>query len=314
MSGPVAVEDAAASAECGVAPRELTLEISPSREARIDGQTVRRALPRRGRRTVGAWCFADHMGPSRIDIGPGLGIGPHPHIGLQTVTWLLAGEVLHRDSLGYEQAIRPGQLNLMTAGNGVAHAEETPVGAPAELHGIQLWVAQPDRTRHGEPAFEHHSELPVIRVGEAIATVMVGEFAGITSPARRDTAHMGAELALRAGSTVAPLRPDYEHAVVVLEGAVRIGDAVITPGNLAYLGEHRQELRLDAEGPTRLILLGGVPFESPILMWWNFVGRTQEEIDAASEAWRLDDGRFGAVASDLARIPAPPTPWAKSAP
>jgi redox-sensitive bicupin YhaK (pirin superfamily) len=314
MSGPVAVEDAAASAECGVAPRELTLEISPSREARIDGQTVRRALPRRGRRTVGAWCFADHIGPSRIDIGPGLGIGPHPHIGLQTVTWLLAGEVLHRDSLGYEQVIRPGQLNLMTAGNGVAHAEETPVGAPAELHGIQLWVAQPDRTRHGEPAFEHHSELPVIRVGEAIATVMVGEFAGITSPARRDTAHMGAELALRAGSTVAPLRPDYEHAVVVLEGAVRIGDAVITPGNLAYLGEHRQELRLDAEGPTRLILLGGVPFESPILMWWNFVGRTQEEIDAASEAWRLDDGRFGAVASDLARIPAPPTPWAKSAP
>jgi redox-sensitive bicupin YhaK (pirin superfamily) len=222
--------------------------------------------------------------------------------------------VLHRDSLGYEQVIRPGQLNLMTAGNGVAHAEETPVGAPAELHGIQLWVAQPDRTRHGEPAFEHHSELPVIRVGEAIATVMVGEFAGITSPARRDTAHMGAELALRAGSTVAPLRHDYEHAVVVLEGAVRIGDAVITPGNLAYLGEHRQELRLDAEGPTRLILLGGVPFESPILMWWNFVGRTQEEIDAASEAWRLDDGRFGAVASDLARIPAPPTPWAKSAP
>ena len=314
MSGPVAVEDAAASAECGVAPHELTLEISPSREARVDGQTVRRALPRRGRRTVGAWCFADHIGPSRIDIGPGLGIGPHPHIGLQTVTWLLAGEVLHRDSLGYEQVIRPGQLNLMTAGNGVAHAEETPVGAPAELHGIQLWVAQPDRTRHGEPAFEHHSELPVIRVGEAMATVMVGEFAGITSPARRDTAHMGAELALRAGSTVAPLRPDYEHAVVVLEGAVRIGDAVITPGNLAYLGEHRQELRLDAEGPTRLILLGGVPFESPILMWWNFVGRTQEEIDAASEAWRLDDGRFGAVASDLARIPAPPTPWAKSAP
>jgi redox-sensitive bicupin YhaK (pirin superfamily) len=314
MSGPVAVEDAAASAECGVAPRELTLEISPSREARVDGQTVRRALPRRGRRTVGAWCFADHIGPSRIDIGPGLGIGPHPHIGLQTVTWLLAGEVLHRDSLGYEQVIRPGQLNLMTAGNGVAHAEETPVGAPAELHGIQLWVAQPDRTRHGEPAFEHHSELPVIRVGEAMATVMVGEFAGITSPARRDTAHMGAELALRAGSTVAPLRHDYEHAVVVLEGAVRIGDAVITPGNLAYLGEHRQELRLDAEGPTRLILLGGVPFESPILMWWNFVGRTQEEIDAASEAWRLDDGRFGAVASDLARIPAPPTPWAKSAP
>jgi redox-sensitive bicupin YhaK (pirin superfamily) len=309
MSGPVAVEDAATTAECGVAPAELVLEITPSREARIDGQTVRRALPRRGRRTVGAWCFADHIGPSRVDVGPGLGIGPHPHIGLQTVTWLLAGEILHRDSLGFEQPIRPGQLNLMTAGNGVSHAEETPQGAPADLHGIQLWVAQPERTRHGDPAFEHHAALPVAELSGALATVMVGEFAGAVSPARRDTDHVGVDLAVRPGATLLPLRPDYEYAIVVLEGAVGIDDEVVAPGHLAYLGEYREELTLAATAPTRLILLGGVPFESPILMWWNFVGRTREEIDAATESWQRDDGRFGTVASQLDRIPAAPTPW-----
>lgn len=311
MSGPVAVEDAAVDAECGVAPEELTLEITPSREAQIDGQTVRRALPRRGRRTVGAWCFADHIGPSRVDIGPGLGIGPHPHIGLQTVTWLLEGEILHRDSLGYEQPIRPGQLNLMTAGNGVSHAEETPLNAPPDLHGIQLWVAQPDRTRHGEPAFEHHAELPMVEFDGALATVMVGDFGGVTSPARRDTDHVGVDLAIRPGSTLLPLRPDYEYAIVVLEGGVELDGQAIVPGNLAYLGEYRRELPLRATEATRLILLGGVPFESPILMWWNFVGRTREEIDAATESWERDDGRFGRVASELERIPAAPTPWPK---
>jgi redox-sensitive bicupin YhaK (pirin superfamily) len=311
MSGPISVEDAAVDLECGVAPQQLTLEITPSREARIDGQTVRRALPRRDRRTVGAWCFADHIGPSVIENGPGLGIGPHPHIGLQTVTWLLAGEVLHRDSLGYEQLIRPGELNLMTAGSGVSHAEETPPNAPPELHGIQLWVAQPDRTRHGEPAFEHHATLPTAEVPGALATVMVGDFAGATSAARRDTDHVGVDLGIRPGSATLPLRPDYEYAIVVLEGGVGIGNERVVPGNLAYLGQHRRELIVQAEQPTRLILLGGVPFESPILMWWNFVGRTRDEIDDATDSWQRDDGRFGRVASDLERIPAPPTPWAR---
>lgn len=309
MSGPIEVEDAPADAERAIAAPDPTIEITPSREATVDGQTVRRALPRRGRRTVGAWCFADHIGPSVIDHGPGLGIGPHPHIGLQTVTWLLAGEVLHRDSLGFEQLIRPGQLNLMTAGHGVAHAEETPPGAPPELHGIQLWVAQPERTRHGEPAFEHHAELPMVELPGAVATVMVGDFAGESSPARRDTEHVGVDLALRSGSAAVPLRSDFEYAIVVLEGSLAIGDDVVAPGSLCYLGQHRDELSLATREATRLILLGGVPFESPILMWWNFVGRTREEIDAATESWERDDGRFGTVASELARIPAAPTPW-----
>lgn len=244
-----------------------------------------------------------------MDVNRGLGIGPHPHIGLQTVTWLLAGEVLHRDSLGYEQLIRPGQLNLMTAGKGVSHAEETPSSAPADLHGIQLWVAQPDRTRHGEPAFEHHAELPMVEFDRAVATVMVGDFAGQESPARRDTDHVGVDLALQPGSTLLPLRPDYEYALVALEGAISIADQVVTPGHLAYLGEYRDELELQTNAAARLILLGGTPFESPILMWWNFVARQRDEIDAATLSWQADDGRFGTFASDLARIPAPRTPW-----
>lgn len=311
MSGPVEIEDASVDSETNAAVPVPAIEITPSREARIDGQFVRRALPRKGRRTVGAWCFADHIGPSTIQGGPGLGIGPHPHIGLQTVTWLLEGEILHRDSLGFEQRIRPGQLNLMTAGSGVAHAEETPPGAPPELHGIQLWVAQPERTRHGAPAFEHHPDLPTVQMPNGLATVMVGEFAAATSPARRDTEHVGVDLAL-SGSALIPLRPDFEYAIVVLQGSIDIAGDVIRPGNLGYLGylgEDRHELALTAEPDTRLILLGGVPFESPVLMWWNFVGRSREEIDAATESWQQDDGRFAAVASELDRIPAPPTPW-----
>jgi redox-sensitive bicupin YhaK (pirin superfamily) len=203
-------------------------------------------------------------------------------------------------------------LNLMTAGNGVSHAEETPEKAPPDLHGIQLWVAQPERTRHGEPAFQHHAELPVAELSGALATVMVGEFAGAVSPARRDTDHMGVDLAVPPGTTLLPLRRDYEYAIVVLEGAVRIGEEVVSPGALAYLGEHRGELPLTAAAPTRLILLGGVPFESPIFMWWNFVGRNREEIDAATESWQRDDGRFGTVNSPLERIPAAPTPWPRT--
>lgn len=309
MSGPVEIQDVQIDDEVRPSSEAPALEITPSRVAQVDGQSVRRALPYRGRRTVGAWCFADHMGSAMVDGGPGLGIGPHPHIGLQTVTWLIAGEVLHRDSLGSEQLIRPGQLNLMTAGRGVAHAEESPANFRGELHGIQLWVAQPERTRHGAPAFEHHTELPQVEFDHAVATVIVGDFAGATSPARRDTEHVGIDLQLAPGLRVLPLEPEYEYAMVVLEGAVTVGDQTLTPGNLGYLGLHRQELPLSTALETRLLLLGGVPFEAPVVMWWNFVGRTREEIESAAQSWHAEDGRFPAVASELARIPAPPIPW-----
>src|SRR3954453_7571030 len=215
MSGPVTITDAPAVTDKGQAEQSC-VEVTESHEAVVGRFTVRRALPRRGRRTVGAWCFADHMGPADVTENSGLDVGPHPHMGLQTVTWLLAGEALHHDSLGSEQVIAPGQLNLMTAGGGVAHAEEATGSYSGLLHGIQLWVAQPESTRHGTAAFEHHAVLPQLELTNAVATVLLGDVDGVTSPARHDTPLVGADIDAAAGASVAvPVRRDFEHALVV---------------------------------------------------------------------------------------------------
>jgi redox-sensitive bicupin YhaK (pirin superfamily) len=308
MSGPVSPVDAPPVRSCGTAEAHV-LEVFESRSSTVGAFSVRRALPRRGHRTVGAWCFADHMGPATVTVERGLDVGPHPHTGLQTVTWLTAGEALHRDSLGSEQVIRPGQLNLMTAGRGVAHAEEATGSYAGALEGVQLWVAQPEATRHGDAAFEHHAELPEVELGAATATVLVGAFAGARSPARRDTDHVGVDVVLRAGRTAVPLQPAHEHAAVVLEGAVDIDGTVVEPGHLAYLGTARDEVPLATREGAQLLLLGGTPFEDEILMWWNFVARTTDEVDAAVASWASDDGRFGVVGSPLQRIPAPRPAW-----
>jgi len=331
MSGPVTGQDvvpvgaqqASQSPQASQASQasrvaEPAVEITESRAQTVGAVPVRRALPIRTRRTVGAWCFADHLGP--LAVGPdaghagarGIDIGPHPHIGLHTVTWLLAGEVRHLDSLGSDQVVRPGQLNLMTAGAGVVHAEEgTDYRGP--LHGVQLWVAQPEATRHGPAAFEHHADLPRVEIGNTVATVLVGELASAASPTRHDTELAGAELALRPGRSVLPLRPDFEYALLVTEGAVRLAatQAVARPGQLAYLGAGRPEVALDAVEPARALLLGGVPFPEPVVMWWNFVGRSRAELTTAYRQWSDRDGaaRFGPVASHLRRVPAPPPPW-----
>jgi quercetin 2,3-dioxygenase len=284
------------------------VEVWPSRDAVVGDTRVRRALPQRARRTVGAWCFADHMGPLPAGATPG-GIGPHPHAGLHTVTWLIEGELRHRDSLGSEQIIRPGQLNLMTAGHGVSHAEEPTDRPGGGLHGVQLWVAQPEATRHGAPAFEHHPVLPQVEVGTARATVLVGALLGAASPARRDTPLVGLDLTLRSGASEVPLDGSFEHALVVEEGAVEIDGRTVEPGHLAYLGPGRDALRLSAAGPARLLLLGGAPDPSPIVMWWNFVGRSREEMVEAGRAWNAGSERFGTTTSRLGRIPAPRPPW-----
>jgi hypothetical protein len=307
MSGPLRPEDATATPGAGEA-EPPTVEVTESREATVGTTRVRRALPRRGRRTVGAWCFADHMGPVDVDPGRGVDIGPHPHIGLHTVTWLLDGRVLHRDSLGSEQVVRPGQLNLMTAGNGVTHSEESDGEYGGVLEGIQLWVAQPEATRHGEPAFEHHGALPVVELPNGVATVLVGELDGARSDARADTPTTGVDLDLRGPATL-PLRPEWEYALVVLRGAVALEGTVVEPGRLAYLGMGRDELGLDAPEPARALLLGGEPFGEPIAMWWNFVGRGRDDLDAAYVSWQAGDDRFGRVASPLPRIPAPAPYW-----
>ncbi len=285
-----------------------TVEIGESHPASVGRLSVRRALPRHGRRTVGAWCFADHMGPASVTATSGLDIGPHPHCGLQTVTWLTQGEALHRDSLGTEQLIRPGQLNLMTAGRGVAHAEEATGQYEGRLEGIQLWIAQPDATRGSAPAFEHHGELPAVDLGAGVATVLVGDLAGAVSPARHDTPLVGADVELR-GDVELPVDPGFEHAIIMMSGALSLEGTPVVEGQIAYVAPGRDALRLAAPEASRAVLLGGEPFGAAPLMWWNFVARTRDEIDAAYASWSRPDGRFGEVASLLARVDTGPPYW-----
>jgi quercetin 2,3-dioxygenase len=306
MSGPVTSVDAPPEQRTPDPPGPPVAEVLDDREAKVGNLTVRRALPRRGRRTVGAWCFADHMGPEEVSENAGLDIGPHPHIGLHTVTWLVDGALLHRDSLGSEQLIRPGQLNLMTAGSGVVHAEEMVRPYRGTLQGVQLWVAQPAGTRDGAAAFEHHADLPVTDLDNGEAVVLVGSLAGATSTARHDTELVGAQLTVRRGGTVVPVRRDFEHALVVIDGEVAVGESVVRPGQLGYVGMGRDELPLSSSDGARVLLLGGAPFPEPLVMWWNFVGRTKEEMAQARTQWATGDERFGEVETELPRIPAPP--------
>jgi redox-sensitive bicupin YhaK (pirin superfamily) len=306
VSGPVSTDSAVTSDGPGSG-----LEVLEPREAQVGPMTVQRVLPRRQRRTVGAWCFVDLFGPALVDEAAGIDIGPHPHTGLHTVTYLLDGQVLHRDSLGSEQVITPGQVNLMTAGSGVVHAEEPTGHYRGALHGVQLWVAQPESTRHGGAAFEHHAELPQVDVGDAQATLLVGELANAVSPARQDTPLLGADLRLQPGSTTIPLRSTYEHLVVVLAGHVQVdGKPVATA---AYLGLGREQVELTAPEQATVLLLGGEPLGEELLMWWNFVGRSRDELVQAARQWAADDvDRFGRVSTNLGRVAAPPTPWGTS--
>ncbi len=242
-----------------------------------------------------------------------MAVAPHPHIGLQTVTWLFEGSAVHRDSLGSEQLIRPGQLNLMSAGSGIAHSEEDPDGSGGTVHGMQLWVAQPSATRSGAAAFEHHQDLPRVDLDHGTATVLVGRFSGSASPARRDSDHVGVELDLRRGPTVLPLDPTYEHGLVVASGAVTVFGTVLAPGTVAYLPPGAEELVVDGADPARVVLIGGVPFAEDVAMWWNFVARTRDELADAYRDWVTGSDRFGPVHSSLPRVAVGPPPWLRAA-
>lgn len=302
MSGPVELADR----EC----RDELLrgvEVREGRHTHVGGVSVRRVLPTKGRRTVGAWCFVDLMGPDDAEEPDPLEVGPHPHIGLSTVTWLLEGEALHSDSLGTEQVIRPGQLNLMTAGAGIAHAE---LAADPPFSGVQMWVAQPEATRHGEGAFAHHGDLPRVELATAEATVFMGSLAGGTSPARADTPLVGADLELRRGALELTVEASFEHTLVPVHGRLRVGDEVVEPGWLALVPAGVDELPIEAEHDDgRALLLGGAPLGETVQMWWNFVARTRDEIEDAWRAWRDRTDRFGEVPSRLDRIEAPVPPW-----
>jgi hypothetical protein len=273
-----------------------------------ESTVVRRLLPNLGRRLVGAWCFVDHYGPDDIADQPGMAVPPHPHLGLQTVSWLLDGEVHHRDSIGSDVLIRAGELGLMTAGRGIAHAEHSPVGHPALLHGVQLWVALPDGARQVDPAWSHHRALPVVADSGLEATVILGELAGARSPGQAHTPIVGADVALSAGAdaTIA-LEPDFEYAVLATIGALEVEAVPLVPGSMLYLGTGRGALRLRSEGAARALILGGEPFSERIVMWWNFVARSSAEIEAARESW-TSGATFGVVAAAGDPLPAPPMP------
>ncbi|MFD3589303.1 pirin family protein [Streptomyces sp. NPDC058683] len=286
--------------------REL---LSPRHVQLGESTEVRRLLPNLGRRMIGAWAFVDHYGPDDIADEPGMQVPPHPHMGLQTVSWLHQGEVLHRDSTGSLQTIRPRELGLMTSGRAISHSEESPKSHARYLHGAQLWVALPDSHRHVEPKFEHHADLPKVTAPGLTATVILGSLDGAASPGTTFTPIVGADLALTQGTDLRlPLETDFEYGVLAMSGEVRVDGVPVLPGSMLYLGCGRTELPLHAESDAAIMLLGGEPFEEELIMWWNFVGRTQDDIKQAREDW-MGGSRFGEVKGyDGAPLPAPELP------
>ncbi len=270
------------------------------------GFIVRRAVPTKARRMVGAWCFLDHVGPADFDAGHGLNVGPHPHIGLQTFTWMIEGEILHRDSLGFEQIIRPGQVNLMTAGNGIAHAEESLNDDAGRVHITQLWIALPEAERHRAPDFKHYPDLPIIESDGFKITLLVGTAFNFTAPTHVYSPMVGMDFKTDAGArTNLELNPAFEHAVLCLSGMMNVEGELIEPGTLLYLGLDRNTIALSCDSAARLLLIGGEPFKENILMWWNFVARTPAEIIQASEDWNNHRHFPEVESSPLKRLLAP---------
>ncbi|RKT79451.1 hypothetical protein DFJ68_2923 [Terracoccus luteus] len=353
----------------GEARPASAIEVMTPREVPLGGpraMTVRRTLPQRQRSLIGAWCFLDHYGPDDVASTGGMRVPGHPHTGLQTVSWLFTGEVEHRDTTGVHAMVRPGELNLMTAGSGIAHSEfSTP--STSVLHGAQLWLALPDATRHVAPTFEHYAPPAVERPG-ATARVFLGGLLGSLSPVATHSPLLGAEIVLDAGASLtldapAGLQPGFEHGLLVDIGGVTVraegaedretedretedsatgdsetvkagGRVPVERGELAYLPVGLGEVTITAadDEPARVLLLGGEPFGEQIVMWWNFIGRTHDEVVAYREAWERErvaaddagdaDGADGAPGGgeDLDRrygpfpdawdstLPAPPMP------
>ncbi|SEQ30150.1 pirin family protein [Microlunatus flavus] len=302
------------------------VQVVTSREVPLGGpraMIVRRTLPQRERSLVGAWCFVDHYGPEDVATSGGMDVPPHPHTGLQTVSWLFTGEVEHRDSGGVHALVRPGELNLMTAGSGVAHSE---VSTPTTtvLHGVQLWVALPDAARHRPRGFDHHVPAPVAVPGGEVR-VLLGSLAGDTSPVTTWTPLLAAEVVLDpAASVTLEVDATFEHGVLVDRGPVALDATTLAVSELGYAAPGRDRLTLTNPGDraARVMLLGGTPFTEPVLMWWNLVARTHEEIVALRQDWedgarQVDGGRYGRVegyAGAVQRLPAPALPGTRLRP
>ena len=315
---------------CVTGPGTSAVELIEPRDVPLGGpraMTVRRTLPSKQRSLIGAFCFADHYGPDDISVSGGMDVPPHPHTGLQTVTWLFEGQVLHQDALGSVQTIQPGQLNLMTAGNGICHSEEGTLRrfpTQGRLHGVQLWTALPDADRAGDRAFEHVADVPAFDVDGAHVQVFMGTLGGLTSPARAYSPLVAAQIDIPAGARVRlPVDPAFEHGILLDSGDLTVDGTAVPEAWLAYLAPGSREILLDAgAAPVRAVLMGGVPFGEQVLMWWNFVTRTHEEVLTARAQWQAavagePEGvaRFGRVTGyDGAPLPAPELPQVRLKP
>lgn len=276
----------------------------PGRVADVGGVPVLRALPNRARRMVGAWCFLDHAGPSHFDEGPGMQVGPHPHTCLQTFTWMIEGEVLHRDSLGSEQPIRPGQVNLMTAGKGIAHSEES-LGKP-DFHAVQLWIALPKDQRFMPPRFQHYPVLPQFSRQGLQMTMLAGEWEGQRAPTEVHSPLVAVDMeACQPTSATLALCPDFEYGVLCLYGDLQVNGQTAAANELIYLPEGGSAVDVQCGANSRFILLGGEPYEGGVLIWWNFVGQNQEEIEGFLANWNQGIGFGEPVASPLPPLTAP---------
>ena len=304
-----------------IVPREVPL-------GGLRSMTVRRTLPARERSFVGAWCFVDHYGPDDVEVTGGMDVAPHPHCGLATVSWLFTGEVEHRDSLGTVATVRPGEVNLMTAGRGISHSEVS-TAATSVLHGVQLWLVLPAESAGCEPRFEHHVPDVVAVAPGVVASVFVGSLFGSSSPVAVATTLVGAEVVLEPGAVVdVPVPVGFELGVLVDRGSVVFAGQGLARGELGVVEavgadaggapRHPGSVALQAGSDgARVLVLGGEPFAEEVVMWWNFIGRSHEEVVAAREEWEASGvsgasmGRFGSVqgyVGEVSRIPAPGLP------
>jgi len=277
------------------------------------GTDIKRTLPHKSIRTIGAWCFVDHFGPTERE--DAMSIGAHPHTGLQTVSWLFEGDVEHRDSLGSIQEIHPGELNIMTAGYGVAHSELS-LPESKQMHGVQLWTVLPDSDRNIAPLFDHYADLPQFEYESLHGIVFVGEFMGEVSPARKFSELVGVEVNIAPNSEVRiPLRRDFEYGVLLVSGDLEIDAEALPDAHLYYAGTGASHFDLSSTSGAKFVLLGGQPFDEEIIMWWNFIGRTHEEIVEMRAAWNSESDRFPYFADAInQRIPAPEMPNLKLQP
>lgn len=273
----------------------------------LGGFTVRRVLPSAERRQVGPFVFLDHIGPARFAPGEGLDVRPHPHIGLSTVTYLFEGALMHRDSVGSEQVIRPGDVNWMTAGRGIVHSERTPSPEREDghaMHGLQFWVGLPQRDEEVEPSFVHHpaAGLPEWDEGGVRLRLIAGSAFGRQAPTRVLSPLFFLDAQLPAGGSLAVPADYSERAMVVLSGDVRIGEETVEPGETLVF-ESAAPIVLESAGGARVGLFGGEPLEGPRRMWWNFVSSSPERIERAKDDWRAQ--RLGQVPGETEFIPLP---------